>query len=80
MRNVKTRINALHVAFGESDDSQEVYIQRDSTQDDIYGYFFCGNVTLFFNSKEAIDALQNKLTELKEGWLVEEQKEVTASA
>lgn len=80
MRDMETTINALNVSFGEADHAKEVYLQRDPFQKDIYGYFFCGDVTFFFHSKESIEALQNKLAQLKIKWLVEEQKEVPARA
>ena len=73
-----TRITSLSIHVGEQPITG-THIKIDSFGA-LYGFIFTGNVTLVFDSKESINTLQNALTELKEKWLVEEQREVTTSA
>ena len=73
-----TRITSMNIHVGEQPITG-LYIKTDSFGK-LYGFLFTGDVTLIFDSKKAIEVLQNSLTELKEKWLVEEQREVTASA
>lgn len=73
-----TRITSVDIHIGEQPITGS-YIKIDSFGE-MYGFLFTGDVTLVFDSKKSIEALQNVLTELKEKWLVEEQKEVTESA
>lgn len=73
-----TKITTMTIHIGEQPIAGS-YIKIDFCGG-LYGFLFTGDVTLVFNSKKSIEVLQNALTELKEKWLVEEQKEVTASA
>lgn len=73
-----TRITSMSIHIGEQPITGS-YIKIDSWGG-LYGFLFTENVTLVFDSKKSIEVLQNALTELKEKWLVEEQREVTASA
>lgn len=73
-----TRVTSINIHMGEQPITG-TYIKTDSFGG-LYGFIFTGDVTLVFDSKKSIEVLQNALTELKEKWLVEEQKEVTASA
>ena len=73
-----TRITSMNIHVGEQAISG-THIKTDSFGE-LYGFIFTGDVTLVFDSKESINTLHKALTELKEKWLVEEQKEVTASA
>jgi hypothetical protein len=73
-----TRITSMNIHVGEQSITG-THIKIDSFGA-LYGFIFTGDVTLVFDSKKSIEALQNALTELKEKWLVEEQREVTASA
>lgn len=73
-----TTISSMNIHIGEQPITG-TYIKIDSFGE-LYGFLFTGDVTLSFDSKESINALHNALTELKEKWLVEEQKGVTASA
>lgn len=73
-----TRITSMNIHIGEQPITG-AHIKIDSFGE-MYGFLFTGDVTLVFDSKKSIEVLQNVLTELKEKWLVEEQKEVTASA
>lgn len=73
-----TRITSMNIHIGEQPITG-VHIKIDSCGE-LYGFLFTGDVTLVFDSKKSIEVLQNALTELKEKWLVEEQREVPASA
>lgn len=78
MNYENTKITSMNIHMGEQAISG-THIKTDSFGE-LYGFLFTGDVTLVFDSKKSIEVLQNALTELKEKWLVEEQKEVLASA
>lgn len=67
-----TKITDSTIHIGEQA-IPRVYLKIDSFGE-LYGFLFTGDVTLVFDSKKSIEVLQNALTELKEKWLVEEQK------
>lgn len=73
-----TRITSMNIHMGEQPITGS-HIKIDSWGG-LYGFLFTGDVTFVFDSKKSIEVLQNVLTELKEKWLAEEQKEVTTSA
>lgn len=73
-----TKITSMNIHIGEQPITGE-HIKMDFCGE-LYGFLFTENVTLIFDSKKSLEVLQNALTELKEKWLIEEQKEVTASA
>lgn len=73
-----TKITSMNIHIGEQPITG-TYIKIDSCGE-LYGFLFTGDVTLVFDSKKSIESLQNALTELKEKWLIEEQKEVTEGA
>lgn len=78
MKYETTQVTIISIHLGEADTGASY--MNVNLFGELYGFLLRGNVTLVFDSKKSIEVLQNALTELKEKWLVEEQKEVTASA
>ena len=73
-----TKVTSMNIHIGEKPITG-THIKTDYFGE-LYGFLFTESVTLVFDSKKSLEVLQNALTELKERWLVEEQREVTASA
>lgn len=73
-----TKITSMNIHIGEQP-IPGTHIKTDYFGE-LYGFLFTENVTLVFDSKKSLEVLQNALTELKEKWLIEEQKEVTEGA